>query len=360
MNSLFPRYNFIPDVDKLVDVLKGKRESKEVLLAELIIDDEILEEYTIKYLKKEWVKYDRKNKDARRKYWDNVLECYKTLGYSGFRVSNALMFNVIMDKAVTSSNETRNWVNHSGQIKDEESFDKYPWPTEDDIDLFDYEYVSSILPDNMGIFACVYGGIFEMLCEYIVGVEELCYMQYDNPELLKRIFDKVGDLLLLAYQKVVKIKGVKALFQGDDMGYTEGLMFSPEFYDEYVLPWHKKLAKIAHDNNIPYFLHSCGNLRGLKEKLFEIDIDAKHSFEDKGWSVIDFYNEHHNKVGVIGGVDVDKLCRMNREDFKKYCINILDNCHKKGRYVFGSGNSIASYVPLENFLYMIELAMNYE
>ena len=39
------------------------------------------------------------------------------------------------------------------RVSDEKSFEDYPWPTLDDVDLFDYEYVSEHLPEGMGMDA---------------------------------------------------------------------------------------------------------------------------------------------------------------------------------------------------------------
>jgi len=352
-----------PDVKRLMDVLTGKIKTKEVQLMELSIDPDIMQKYTEQYLKRTWVSYDRSDKEKRARYWDNVILCYQAWGYSGFRVSNGLMFpfsTKASDEQSDASNRNRSWVDHNGAIRDEESFANYPWPTLDDVDLFDYEYVSEHLPEGMGIFACVFGGIFEMVCEYLVGFEALCFMSLEQPELMEKIIKKTGDLLLDVYRMVVKIPRVACIFQGDDFGYTQGLMFPPEFYQKYILPWHRQLADIAHQAGILYVLHSCGNLRGLGNSLFEFGMDAKHSFEDKGWSVIDFYREHSDKVGVIGGVDVDKLCRLSKPELEAYCKEILDACHVHGRYVFGSGNSIPNYVPFDNFLTMLEVGLNYD
>lgn len=352
-----------PDVQLLMDILSGKRKSNDVKYMELIIDNEILAEYCEKYLHRKWIQFQKVDLELRGKYWDNVIECYYRLGYSGFRVSNAITFefpkNLANDTALASRGE-REWSNHGGIIKDFESFESYPWPTIDQIDLWDYYYVNDHLPKGMGIFACVYGGIFEMLCEYLVGFEELSYMYFDNEELLGKIVDKVGSILIEAYKRIISIKKVVCIFQGDDLGYTSGLMFSPEFYEKYVFPWHKELVNLAHQHNKLYLLHSCGNLRDIKQNLIDLGIDAKHSFEEKGWSVIDFYNEMHHNMGVIGGVDVDKLCRSSDFELEEYCLKILDNCTKDGRYVFGSGNSIANYVPLEKFLLMLKIARNYQ
>jgi hypothetical protein len=131
-----------PDVKLLMDILTGKRQTKDVKYMELIIDNEILAQYCEQYLKRKWIPYQRKDLNLRGQYWDNVIECYNRLGFSGFRVSNALTFeyrtNATSDTAEASRGD-RQWSNHNGVIKDRASFEQYPWPTIDDIDLWDYQ-----------------------------------------------------------------------------------------------------------------------------------------------------------------------------------------------------------------------------
>lgn len=351
-----------PNVTLLMDILKGQASSNRVFPMELIIDDEILKQYCEQYLKRPWVDYNRADLNKRAQYWDNIILCYYHLGYSGLRVSNGLTFAIEMLDAMDTadlSKGTRKWANHSGKIKNQHDFDTYPWPSIADLDLWDYDYVAQHLPEGMGIYACVYGGIFEMLCEYLVGFEEMSYMLFDQEALLNNIFTRVGDLLYQAYEKIIQINRIVCIFQGDDLGYTQGLLFSPDFYKKYVYPWHKRCVDLAHQHHKLYILHSCGNLRTIKNDLIALGIDAKHSFEDKGWDVIDFYNKMHPYMGVIGGVDMDKLCRMPQKEFIAYCHHILDHCTKHQRYAFGSGNSISNYVPLEKLLLMLKIGHEY-
>ena len=343
-------------VDELMKIIKGEISSHKVYLMELGIDPVIIKEYIETYLGLKWVDYSKSNLENRKKYWHNMIAFYDALGYVTIRVSNA--FNFVMN---IKNNNNRGWIDQNGKIHDEQTFNEYPWPSINDLDLWDYDYVASILPSHMGMLVCIHGGIFEMISEYLIGFEDLCFMRYDNPVLLKTIINKVGSLLLDAYKVIFKkVKRIVGVFQGDDFGFTEGLLFDKEFFIEYILPWHQELINLTHQYNGVYIMHSCGNLRDLKDEIMKLKIDAKHSFEDKGWSVIDFSNEFGKKVSIIGGVDVDKLTRLPLDELKKYCHNILTKCHPFGRYIYGSGNSIPNYVSLERFLVMLGEAKKYE
>jgi uroporphyrinogen decarboxylase len=64
-----------------------------------------------------------------------------------------------------------------------------------------------------------------------------------------------------------------------------------------------------------------------------------------------------DRIGLLGGVDVDILCR---EDPKAIYERVLDMGRRfrtkaKG-YALGSGNSIPDYVPVDGYMAMIRAA----
>jgi len=124
---------------------------------------------------------------------------------------------------------------------------------------------------------------------------------------------------------------------------------------KYVLPWHKRFAAIAHERNMPYLLHSCGNLEKIMQDLIlDVGIDAKHSFEDNIIPVQDFQAQYGNRIAVLGGLDMDILAAGTPEQVRQKTRALIETCGQRGRYAIGSGNSIPDYVPVENYLAMID------
>ena len=60
------------------------------------------------------------------------------------------------------------------------------------------------------------------------------------------------------------------------------------------------------------------------------------------------------QLAALGGVDMDKLCRLDEAPLRAYMRDILDTCMPKGRFVFGSGNTVTSYVPVDRYVWMLE------
>lgn len=51
---------------------------------------------------------------------------------------------------------------------------------------------------------------------------------------------------------------------------------------------------------------------------------------------------------------MDYLCRMPEEEITRRSRVMLERAADKGSYALGSGNTIAYYVPLKNYLAMIK------
>ncbi|MCX8083092.1 MAG: hypothetical protein N3D17_06855 [bacterium] len=350
-----------PDVNEFKNILLRKTKGSRVHSMELHIDNDIISFLWENYLGKEWIEpvdYETKKKSLK-----NIVELYRMLGfdvvrlYSSFRFDSNIIFPrkeiPVRDTAALSQGERRWADEHEGIIKNWDDFYNYPWPEPEKVNTWVFEYLSEILPSDMGIFLCLSQGPFEILM-FLLGFENLCYLMYEDEKLVSEMAEKIGSIIYETNKRFLNIDKIIGIFQSDDMGFKTQTLVSPEFLKKYTLPWHKKLSDLCHKNNKHYVIHSCGNLEQLMDYLIEeVKIDARHSFEDEVMPVIQFKQKYGERVGIIGGVDVGKLCTLKEDELRKYVRNILENCAGSG-YILGSGNSIANYVPPENFLIMLD------
>jgi uroporphyrinogen decarboxylase len=85
-----------------------------------------------------------------------------------------------------------------------------------------------------------------------------------------------------------------------------------------------------------------------------VRIDAKHSFEDTILNVQEAKRLYGGRVSLLGGIDMDFLCRADPKAVRQRVRETLEVCQPGGGYCLGTGNSVANYVPLENFLVMLD------
>jgi uroporphyrinogen decarboxylase len=124
-------------------------------------------------------------------------------------------------------------------------------------------------------------GVFE-ISEDLVGFEYLAYMQKDDPELLARLYAKIGELMVVIWQRFLAQFG--DLFaicrMGDDLGYKTRTLTSPRNIRQYVIPQYQRVISLVRQSGHPFLWHSCGNIFSIMDEVIALGINAKHSNED--------------------------------------------------------------------------------
>jgi len=348
-----------PDFDLLEKVITGKAPPERVHFVELGIDAEVREVVTEKVLGKKWVPYSSQTREA---YLLQDIRFWHQMGYDYIRVCGGGEVTLgwpgrSREAADTAglSRGSRQWTEEGrGIIGSWEDFEKYPWPTPDEIDYSPYEFTARNLPDGMAMLVCPSSGIFEVASGSLLGLENMSYLLADDPALVEAVFERVGKTIGVFYENVVDIEGVRGFFQGDDLGFNTGTLVSPAVLRKLVLPWHRRFAELAHRHRQMYWLHCCGNVGTIMSDLIEdVKIDAFHSFQDVILPIGDFLARYGDRVAALGGIDMDKLARMPEAELRAYVRETLDTC-MSGRFALGSGNTVANYVPPANYLAMLD------
>ena len=187
----------------------------------------------------------------------------------------------------------------------------------------------------------------------IVGYDNLCLMLYDDPELVKAIFDRIGGILVDYYENCAKYDTVGILMINDDWGFNTQTMLSVADMRKYVFPWHKKMVEAAHRNGKLAVLHSCGYMVDIMEDIIgDMKFDGRHSYEDNIVPVEEAYRRWGGRIAILGGMDVDFLIRSDEQEILRRSKAMLELASEKGGYALGSGNSIPYYIPNEKYFAM--------
>ena len=346
-----------PDVAEMLDVLFRRRPPRRVHHIELFLDAEIKDAVVARF--QLCPDLDRSDAlfEAKR---DFALHSF--LGYDVFRVGVAR--KTVFPTASISAPDTtahqgqersaRDWQEeHAGPIQGWKNFDSYPWPRVSDINFTPLEWLERNLPQSMGCYELT-AHIFEIL-SFLLGYESLCYAVVDQPDLVDAVLEKVGAFYVDFTRALVDFSRVAVVWGSDDLGFKTGTMMSPDFLRAKILPWHKRCADVAHAKGKPYLLHSCGNLDGIMEDLIsDVGMDGKHSFEDTILPVTEAKRRYGKRVALLGGIDMDFLCRSDEASLRQRVRETLTVCARGGGYCLGTGNTVANYVPLDNYLCMID------
>ncbi len=294
-----------------------------------------------------------------------AIALYRFLGYEcinyavagfGFPRTNT---RLRADTATLSRAGGRTWEDEAhGMIASWDDFERYPWPEREQWDLSGLEWLERNLPDDMGVAGRCHS-VFELVT-WLMSYQGLSYALYDQPDLVSAMFRKVGELHARVAETLVQFGCVKVLFGGDDMGFKTATMVPARVLIEHSLPWHTCMAATAHERGKLYLLHSCGKLDEVLPYLIdEAAIDARHSFEDVIEPVTAAKRRWGSRLSLIGGIDMDLLCRSSEADVRRRVRETLDICLPGGGYCLGTGNTVANYLPLENYLAMLDEGRRY-
>ena len=329
-----------PDKRRLLDVIHNKKPNRPILF-EFYLNDDIYHMVT------KDVEYDQNDPYARQKM---IIDSYYRLGYDSVNLYGGRMRFPV--KQVDKHGAQSVSQNSQAIIETREDFEVYPWPDPDAVNYERMDVIGQYLPKGMGFTVYGPGGMEETLIE-LVGYEQLCYMLVDEPELVQDILNKIGHCLLRYYTICASNKYVDALIYNDDWGYNQQTLLPVKTLRQMVFPWVKKIVDAIKSNGKPVILHSCGNILAVMDDVInDLRFDAKHSYQDVILPVEDFYDRYHERISVIGGMDVDYVIRSEEKDIYERACKMLERTSASGGYALGTGNSVPEYVPVEKYLAM--------
>lgn len=350
-----------PDFDEFKAVLRGEKKPRRVHLVELSMDGDIMQALTEGFLDEKWLVWTHGfEKVPPEAYFKQVVRLYHRLGYDFAPVwatweAHPRPHYRVGENTAPLASGNRTWVEEGiGLINSWADYENFPW---DDLhpDVRPVEWAARHLPEGMKL--TVNTTYFEHLFENLLGVEGLAYLLYDEPELVEQVFAAWGEKVYSFYAVVIGMEEVGAIFHADDMGFKTSTLIAPEVLRRLVLPWHKKFAALAHEHGKLFCIHSDGNLYqpGIIEDLIDdVKIDGFHAFEEIIMPVTKFKAMYGDRVATLGGVDMDRLVRLEGEALRAYIRSILEKNMPGGRYALGTGNTVANYVPVANYVMMVE------
>ena len=348
--------------DGIYQAVTRSRIPDAVPLYEHFADDQIVE----KVMGYNFATIDASTFAGQLELWGKRITFYQQMGYGYVPVEMGPRFapreNLVTEDTALYSRGTRGWVDEHGGIIHGMADLENPafWPEgEDAFDYALFEALVGLVPEGMKIIGGASGGPFEH-ASFLMGLEPLSMAMYDDPEFVRRFFDRIGVTLVEIASRLAKMDKIGIYRFGDDMGYKTATMLSPAQLRKYVFPWSKKVVAAVHQAGKPFLLHSCGQLEKVMDDLIEdVKIDAKHSFEDVIMPVTEVKRRWGGRVAILGGIDVDFLCRHSPAEIMERTKRTLEVCAPGGGYALGTGNTVANYIPVESYLAMLKATADF-
>ena len=239
-----------------------------------------------------------------------------------------------------------------GVITSFAELEAFPWPTQEQISLEHVERTIACLPEGMGCIVIV-GKIFTPVW-MLMGFEGFAEACAFNPELVAAIFERIGQIQFDCCLRAMKLPGVSALWMSDDIAYGQGMMVNPKVFREHLFPWYRRLGEIMRDADMPYAFHSDGDLWPVMDDILGCHFNAIHPIEPKAMDSREVKAKYGDRLCLTGNVELDRLSRGTPGEVRRMVRRNIEELGSNGGYCMGSSNSVTYYVPLENYLAMVE------
>ncbi len=142
----------------------------------------------------------------------------------------------------------------------------------------------------------------------------------------------------------------------EDSAYKTGPLISPNIYRKFFLPRHRKIVEFFRKYGVKVIqLDSDGNTEALIPLLIEAGINCHWPLEAAaGMDPVKIRKEYGRDLALIGGIDKRALAKDKRaieSEVRKKIVPMLET----GGYIPTVDHLVPPDVPLENFLYYLEL-----
>jgi uroporphyrinogen decarboxylase len=140
-------------------------------------------------------------------------------------------------------------------------------------------------------------------------------------------------------------------------------LFSPDDFQEFVVPYLSKFVEVTHKYNKKFLLHVCGAVRPLLPMIIDAGVDMLEPIQIRaaGMEPAGLKRDFGKDICFYGGVDLQQiLCKGSPEQVADEVKRLIDILGENGGYVLGPGHTyIQIDSPIDNIISMYETAFTY-
>ena len=191
----------------------------------------------------------------------------------------------------------------------------------------------------------------------LFGIENHLYSFYDYPELYHRICSDLADYHIMCIEQFSEIITPDFMTFGEDMSYNHGPMLSKEMFDNFLLPYYKRVVPHLKQRGIKVIVDSDGDVTKMVPWLIEAGIEGVLPLERQANVDVNFLRSEYPGFLFIGGYD--KMVMKNGEMAMREEFERLLPAMKQGGYINSVDHQTPPEVSFENYKIYLKLLDEY-
>ena len=242
-----------------------------------------------------------------------------------------------------------------------EAIEKYTWP---DPGWFDYRGLQKIC-EQLEDYALVirdpgpYTTCVLRVAMYLRSMDQFMIDLVINPEIAEAILGRIARFYLEMSRGILESVGERTDIYciADDMGMQDGLLISPDMFNQFIKPHLKQFINLAkeHDQRVMY--HSCGAIKPLIPRFVDLGIDILNPIQisAQGMDPAELKQEFGKSLCFHGALDVQTvLIKSSPDQVQNEVAKLCRILGEKGGYILAPTNNILPDTPIENILAVYE------
>jgi uroporphyrinogen-III decarboxylase len=195
----------------------------------------------------------------------------------------------------------------------------------------------------------------QAVCDYIIGTTQFMLALYDYPDQIKAFMERMADWVVTIIQHAVRA-GADVVFLQDDYGGTGHPLISPKLWKEFTYPHLRRFVKAAHDQGVPFMLHSCGHQLAFLDSYVEAGVDILQSFQPKaGNNFQAAYEEYGDRLTFATGIDTQRGEMMSPGELREDILRCYRIGRGKGRHILSMTHMMQYTMSAENLHTLFEV-----
>ncbi len=195
----------------------------------------------------------------------------------------------------------------------------------------------------------------------IRGMTNLLMDFYTAPEQVHKLYAALCENYLGYLKRAIRELKPDGFWTSDDLGHQKNLFMRPETFREFLKPYFQVIGNLLKENNIHWWLHSCGKNTLILEDLIEVGLDVFHPVQKGTMDEVAIAEKYGDRLTFLAGFDVQHtLQESTPEEVREEVRFLMDTFNRPdGGMCIAAGNGIVSGTPIENIEAFLDESIKY-
>ncbi len=190
----------------------------------------------------------------------------------------------------------------------------------------------------------------------LFGIEPHLYSFYDYPDLYQRICEDNANWMRRVFEYALNEFSFDFMSFAEDMSYNHGPMISEGLFDEFLLPWYRKVIPLLKGKTYA-FIDSDGDITKAVDWYAKAGADGMFPLERQAGVDVALYIRKQPQMAFLG--HFDKMCmKFGEEAMIKEFERILPSA-RAGKVLFSCDHQTPPDVSVENYKIYVRLLKKY-